>query len=72
MMTFGDWLSDTSEDIADALDNIESEFYGFEDAKLSREYANTLNDFVGKALEWLEQARNYVQNIIDEEDEEDE
>ena len=72
-MTFGDWLSDTSDDIQTALDDIESEFYGFEDAKLSREDANTLNDFVEKAIAWLEQARNYVQNIkIEEEDEEDE
>lgn len=71
-MTLEDWLSDTSDDIQTALDDIEREFYGFEDAQISREDANTLNDFVGKALEWLEQARNYVQNIIEEEDEEDE
>lgn len=71
-MTFGDWLSDTSDDITNALDDIESEFYGFEDAKLSREDANTLNDFVEKAITWLEQARNYVQNITEEENEEDE
>lgn len=72
-MTFGDWLSDTSDDIQTALGDIESDLYGFEDADLSREDANTLNDFVEKAIMWLEQARNYVQNIkIEEEDEEDE
>lgn len=71
-MNFADWLSDTSDDIQTALDDIESEIYGFEDAKLSREDANTLNDFVEKAIGWLEQARNYVQNITEEEDEEDE
>lgn len=36
-MTLEDWLSDTSDDIKTAIDDIESEFYGFEDAKLSRE-----------------------------------
>lgn len=73
MATFSDWFSDASEDIARAVIDIESELYDFEDAQISREDSNNLNDFVRKALEWLEQARNYIQNIeIEEEDEENE
>lgn len=72
MATFSDWFSDASEDITRAVIDIESELYDFEDAQISREDSNNLNDFVGKALEWLEQARNYIQNIEVEEDEENE
>ena len=73
MATFSDWFSDASEDIARAIDDIEVELYDLEDAQISRIDSNNLNDIVGKALEWLEQARNYIQNIeIEEEDEENE
>lgn len=73
-MTLEDWLSDTSDDITRAVDDIESDIYGLENAQISREDSNNLNDFIAKALEWLEQARNYIQNIEveEEEDEEDE
>jgi hypothetical protein len=73
MATFSDWFSDASDDIARAIDDIEVELYDLEDAQISRIDSNNLNDIVGKALEWLEQARNYIQNIeIEEEDEENE
>lgn len=73
MATFEDWLSDISDDITRAVDDIESDLYDFEDAQMSEEDANTLNAFVNNALIWLEQARNYIQNIeIEEEDEENE
>lgn len=71
MSTFEDWLADTADDITRAVDDIESDLYGFEDAQMSIEDANTLNDFIEKALIWLEQARNYIQNIEVEEEEEE-
>lgn len=73
MATFSDWFSDASDDIARAIDDIEVELYDLEEVQISRIDSNNLNDLVGKALEWLEQARNYIQNIeIEEEDEENE
>lgn len=72
MATFSDWFSDASDDIARAIDDIEVELYDLEEVQISRIDSNNLNDLVGKALEWLEQARNYIQNIEIEEDEENE
>lgn len=69
MATFSDWFSDASDDITRAVDDIESDLYGFEDAQMSEEDANTLNAFVNNALIWLEQARNHIQNIEIEEEE---
>lgn len=72
MATFSDWFSDASDDIARAIDDIEVELYDLEEVQISRIDSNNLNDLVGKAQEWLEQARNYIQNIEVEEDEENE
>lgn len=69
MATFSDWFSDASEDIARTIDDIEVELYDLEDAQISREDANTLNAFVNNALIWLEQARDHIQNIEIEEEE---
>lgn len=63
MITFAEWLAYASDDITRTIDDIESELYGFEDAQMSEEDANTLNAFVNNALIWLEQARNHIQNI---------
>lgn len=69
MATFSDWFSDASDDIARAIDDIEVELYDLEDAQISKEDADSLNAFVNNALIWLEQARNHIQNIEIEEEE---